>query len=272
MAVSALLSEIRAEEAYPQLTAAFSAVLSKNTSLPLPTQPETRMILLYVRTGSGQLTGAGQSWDMAEPSAILLPCQENWTLQADSDLSAQLLIVEHPRQPELVELFYRRGERVLDVTGQARFAAAMAQLSRLSLPLDHPRNAQKMGQLLEELYRCMTEPVILPEEIPAHIQRMKQLMDTNYDQELSLDVLAARLGKSKYQLSRAFSHYYHDTPGAYLTSVRLNRASELLRSTQLPVKEVSLRVGFPNDAYFISLFKKHFGVPPRQYRMARRET
>lgn len=129
-----------------------------------------------------------------------------------------------------------------------------------------------MGQLLDELYRCMTEPVILPEEIPAHVQQMKLLMDTEYDQELSLDVLAARLGKSKYQLSRAFCHYYHDTPGAYLTSVRLNRAAELLRNTQLPVKEISLQVGFPNDAYFISLFKKHFGVPPRQYRMARRET
>ena len=94
MSASALLSQLWAERANPQLTAAFSAVLSKNTSLPLPTQPETRMILLYVRTGSGQITGAGQRWNMEEPSAILLPCQQSWSLNAASDLSAQLLIVE----------------------------------------------------------------------------------------------------------------------------------------------------------------------------------
>jgi AraC-like DNA-binding protein len=55
-------------------------------------------------------------------------------------------------------------------------------------------------------------------------------------------------------------------PNAYLTRIRLQAASLLLQQSTLPVKEIAGRVGLPDEAYFIRLFKKATGVSPMHYR------
>ena len=55
-------------------------------------------------------------------------------------------------------------------------------------------------------------------------------------------------------------------PGEYLTRLRLTRAKELLRATDLPVSEVAYRVGMENTSYFISVFRAREGATPQQYR------
>ena len=52
----------------------------------------------------------------------------------------------------------------------------------------------------------------------------------------------------------------------YLTRLRLTRAKELLRATDLPVSEVAYRVGMENTSYFISVFRSREGATPQQYR------
>ena len=55
--------------------------------------------------------------------------------------------------------------------------------------------------------------------------------------------------------SGAFQRYFGQSPGEYLTRLRLTRAKELLRATDLPVSEVAYRVGMENTSYFISVFR-----------------
>ena len=55
-------------------------------------------------------------------------------------------------------------------------------------------------------------------------------------------------------------------PGEYLIRLRLTRAKELLRATDLPVSEIAYRVGMENTSYFISVFRAREGATPQQYR------
>jgi AraC-like DNA-binding protein len=55
-------------------------------------------------------------------------------------------------------------------------------------------------------------------------------------------------------------------PNAYITRIRMQTASQLLRQSALPVKEIADRVGLPDEAYFSRLFKKATGVSPMLYR------
>ncbi len=138
--------------------------------------------------------------------------------------------------------------------------------------------SQTIRQVLDEicsgeLSAHLTEgPREVPVGIPLYVRSARRIMDSNYDLPLTLDELSARTGRSKYHLSRAFRKYYHITPGAYLASVRLERAKELLENTALSVCEIGQQVGFPNSAYFATLFRQRFGCSPNEFRVCRKTT
>ena len=52
----------------------------------------------------------------------------------------------------------------------------------------------------------------------------------------------------------------------YLTELRMNRAKELLRTTQMRSSDIAYAVGYNDPHYFSYLFKKHTGMTPRDFR------
>ena len=60
------------------------------------------------------------------------------------------------------------------------------------------------------------------------------------------------------------------TPSAYLTSVRLSKAAEMLSNGNFTVSSISESVGFSNPYYFSEVFKKKYLVPPARYRAMQR--
>lgn len=105
-----------------------------------------------------------------------------------------------------------------------------------------------------------------PQPVPAVLQKVRQYLHEQYAQKITLDTLSARYNISKYHLQRSFQRYFGQSPGEYLTRLRLTRAKELLRATDLPVSEVAYRVGMENTSYFISVFRVREGATPQQYR------
>lgn len=57
------------------------------------------------------------------------------------------------------------------------------------------------------------------------------------------------------------------TPTCYITTLRLRNACNLLKQTDLTVKEISQSVGFSDQMYFTRVFTGHFGVPPKVFRL-----
>ncbi len=100
------------------------------------------------------------------------------------------------------------------------------------------------------------------------MMRAKQHLDAHCNEPQSLSLLAERLGVSSYYLSRVFSRESGFSLTAYLTSVRLNKARELLRAGACRVSEAAYAVGYESSAYFSRAFKHHFGVAPSAVRRA----
>ncbi|WP_037900953.1 GlxA family transcriptional regulator [Streptomyces sp. NRRL S-350] len=80
--------------------------------------------------------------------------------------------------------------------------------------------------------------------------------------------LARRALMSKRSFARRFTAATGTTPHAWLRSLRLSRAEELLETTDLPVEEVARRVGYAGAAVLREQFVRRRGVPPRSYRRA----
>ncbi|WP_333981992.1 AraC family transcriptional regulator [Bacillus pumilus] len=68
---------------------------------------------------------------------------------------------------------------------------------------------------------------------------------------------------------KSFSYFFHKYTGLhpidYVIQYRMERAREILKAGNIPIRDVSMTVGYPNPLYFSRLFKKKFGVPPSAY-------
>jgi len=91
-------------------------------------------------------------------------------------------------------------------------------------------------------------------------------MDRAYAEPLSLDEMARRAGYSRFHFLRAFREAYGETPGAYLSRRRIERAKDLLRSANLTVTEVCHVVGFSSLGSFSTRFTEVVGCTPTEYR------
>lgn len=86
------------------------------------------------------------------------------------------------------------------------------------------------------------------------------------DDTLSVETLAAEACMSTSSLFKKMKHLVGMGPGEYIITERVKQAAALLRSTDLPIAEVSSRTGFRSPSYFASCFKGSLGITPKQYR------
>jgi AraC-like DNA-binding protein len=103
--------------------------------------------------------------------------------------------------------------------------------------------------------------------LPA-LRRARDLIDRCYSTPLDLDAMAREAAYSKYHFARAFAAAYGETPRAYLSRRRIERAKDLLRAANLDVTEICFMVGFESLGSFSSRFKRLVGQSPSAYRAA----
>ncbi|MEO8769876.1 MAG: helix-turn-helix transcriptional regulator [Ferruginibacter sp.] len=96
------------------------------------------------------------------------------------------------------------------------------------------------------------------------IVQAKLFIDINYIENIDLDNISEEAYFSKFHFIRLFKKIYGKTPHQYLTSVRLEKAKQLL-AKGLTVSEVCTSVGFESLSSFSSLFKNTFAVSPTKF-------
>jgi len=95
-------------------------------------------------------------------------------------------------------------------------------------------------------------------------------IDANFQrEEISLNRVAKEVNISPNYLSAVFSQEMGTTFVEYLTAKRMEKARELLRSSDLRSGEIAGAVGYKDPHYFSFMFKKTQGMTPREYRAAR---
>lgn len=97
----------------------------------------------------------------------------------------------------------------------------------------------------------------------AFLQKVQQIVAAHYqDEDFGLPQLCQKIGMSRSQLFRKMKALIDTSPSAFIRDYRLNKAKELLQTTDLNVSEVAWQVGFKNVAHFSKSFQEHFGYPP----------
>ncbi|MCF0134566.1 MAG: response regulator [Blautia sp.] len=106
----------------------------------------------------------------------------------------------------------------------------------------------------------------------ALLEEAKAFIQQNYQKdEMSLQTVAAQVNVSPSYFSAIFSAETGQTFIEYLTSVRLEKAKELLMCSSLRTSEIGYEVGYKDSHYFSYIFKKVVGCSPKEYKNRRKE-
>jgi two-component system response regulator YesN len=99
------------------------------------------------------------------------------------------------------------------------------------------------------------------------LHAMKFIQSQYAEKLLSPNMIADQLKLTVSYLNKLFRSHASESVAGYITEVRLTRAQELLRDSQLSVEEIIDRIGWENKKYFFTVYKKRFGVTPSEYRL-----
>ncbi|HRN56119.1 MAG TPA: AraC family transcriptional regulator [Agriterribacter sp.] len=98
------------------------------------------------------------------------------------------------------------------------------------------------------------------------IERCILIMKQHLHQNLTLDELAKEACVSASYLSALFRQKTHYSPIQLFTSLKIQRASQMLRSTKTPIKQIAEEMGYTDQYSFSRSFKQIMGTSPKQFR------
>lgn len=99
-----------------------------------------------------------------------------------------------------------------------------------------------------------------------YIKEAITFIEQNYHFPITVESVAAFCGLNRNYLSKLFRESLNQTLQQFLMSYRMNKAADLLSSTDMSVAEVGCRCGYQNQLHFSRAFKNMVGIPPSQWR------
>jgi AraC-like DNA-binding protein len=132
-----------------------------------------------------------------------------------------------------------------------RYCKIMAQLySIFGFLLDHAVQEVKTDAVSAEFY----------------LVRTLDFIDANYNEDLSVEDIAERMGMTRKNLTEVFKKLTGFTPKDYLIYYRMCKAVELLGNPEILIDTVATSVGYHDQFYFSKQFKKNVGMTPSMCR------
>jgi len=97
------------------------------------------------------------------------------------------------------------------------------------------------------------------------LEKVKNYMEINYMNDISLDNLAQYAAMSSFYLSRSFSKAYGISIKEYMIKIRMEKAKSMLIEGNRSVKQIAMEVGYLDQNYFSKAFKKYTNISPKEY-------
>lgn len=164
--------------------------------------------------------------------------------------------------------------KVLVISGYTSFEYThQAIVSKVFNYLVKPINRVELNKNLFEMINALEEeranktPELPPDAGDFDvITSIKQYVEKNYSQSLSLEQLSSHFFISKEHISRCFKKKYGIGLFDFVNECRMSEVKKLLKATSYSVDEIAEKTGYSCGNYLSKAFKKQFGITPGEYR------
>lgn len=249
--------------------------------------------LVLIREGRYKIEIEGKDYSCNQNEYIIIPPNRTHTsicLQAGRrdyahfDWSPQTRVAAetpvmtfYPAQPKLEHM--RPAPKFIPVDIQRGTITSpsiiFSLMNRLNLMLsdEHPHERLAARGVLLELLIRLLDPQTMRAAGTHYQESLAHRVRTELDKAMasrspnfSVCKRLGNLGYSYEHLSRVFRKQYGLTPNEYVQSIRIERAKDLLRHTDLIIAAIADSVGYADPVYFSRLFKRHTGISPGKFR------
>lgn len=100
----------------------------------------------------------------------------------------------------------------------------------------------------------------------THIQKSIEYISENINKPITVKDICNSVNISKSVLYKSFQKHLNTSPNQYINEKKIAKAKDLIKNTEMPIKEIADFLGFSNTTYFYKLFKKVTGITPIQYK------
>jgi len=105
---------------------------------------------------------------------------------------------------------------------------------------------------------------------PHRLKRVLSCIEVRLAEPVQVCELAREVHMSPFHFTRMFKLATGHSPHKYLTLQRMDRAKELLATSDMPIAAIAAAIGYQTQAHFTGVFARYAGATPKVYRMARR--
>ncbi|MDE6984326.1 MAG: helix-turn-helix transcriptional regulator [Lachnospiraceae bacterium] len=232
------------------------------------------LCIVHTTKGAGKLfcenaNGINAGYDLVKGTLAIIDCRKKHKLVCQHNIweyticfvSTGVLDYYYQKIHSMGEFIYR-----LEKYSDVRTAWELILKNTVDDEIHGILRAREIVSLFTQLYLARAIEQTGSYHVPSYIADIHHRFVTAYAEPYSLDELAGRYNINKFRLCREFAKYYEYTPMQYLNKVRIDRAKELLLTTDEKIVDISQMVGIENTNHFIRLFKEKTGVTPLTYR------
>lgn len=227
-------------------------------------------LLIYCIGGRGSLQIEGESLLINAGDLTILRAGQRHAYTSDPADPWSILWVHYTGKLGTdYNALFPQGGSVMQVGVQARLIAQFEQLMTLrNAGFSVPRFVQGACLLKALLTDFAGSAAMRPgsERKQLDMEKLIAQMQNNLGAELDLDALAATANLSKFHFIRRFKGHTGHAPIQRFIQMKMQRACELLDSTDRPIKVIAGDVGYQDPFYFSRIFKRTIGVSPQKYR------
>ncbi|MCL2842754.1 MAG: AraC family transcriptional regulator [Oscillospiraceae bacterium] len=129
-------------------------------------------------------------------------------------------------------------------------------------------DVQTSGLLTQLLVECVSSAGISRkmQHLPPMVNDMRNYLTARYTEKVTLDHLAAEFSLDPHYLQKLFKKHLGQSPMEYIIYLRIIRAKNLLRTSNMTISQIAYSAGVDNVSHFTRQFKRHEGMTPSQYR------
>lgn len=229
-------------------------------------------LFFIVLSGAGSLSYGDKIYKLEKGDMVFLDCRKAYSHTTSEKLwSLRWCHFYGPSLSSIYDKYCERGGRpVFNPAESAPFISTLDTLYTLASGSDYIRD-MRINEELNKLCTLLMEQSWHPEDAVTAPKKMsvvdvKEYIEQNYASRITLDELSKAFYINKYYLTRVFKEQYGMSITAYLTSLRITHAKQLLRFTDKTVEEIGLECGLGALHYFSRVFKEVEGVAPSVYR------
>lgn len=214
-------------------------------------------LLHYVLSGKGTFFSGGRSYTVTKGQIFVIRPHEMTCYRADGQDPWHYCWVGFESSLDLSVLFSR------DVITTPDCGHVFHAL-RDSSGVQAGREWYICGKIYE-LLSLLRAPVAGAPQASEYVRRAVNFIESNYIKDISVEGIAAQLSLDRSYFSTIFKKYTGKSPQKYIVDYRLTRAAELIAVKRYKPTDAARSAGYPDIFNFSRMFKKKFGVSPREY-------